>query len=45
MKRKANSYLLVRDFPGEQRKEHIKLNLGYQVKLNIVMVFKLEEGG
>jgi len=35
VKRKANSYLLVWDFPGEQRKARIKLNLGYQVKLNI----------
>jgi hypothetical protein len=34
VKRKANSYLLVWDFPGEQRKARIKLNLGYQVKLN-----------
>jgi len=44
--RKGNSYLLVWDFPGEQRKARIKLNLGYQAKLNIAMVFKLdsEEG-
>ena len=35
VKRKANGYLLVWDFPGEQRKARIKLNLGYQVKLNI----------
>jgi hypothetical protein len=45
VKRKANSYLLVWDFPGEQRKARIKLNLGYQVKFSIAMVFKkLEEG-
>ena len=46
MKRKGNSYLLVWDFLGKQRKVRIKLNLGYQVKLNIAMVFKLdsEEG-
>ena len=40
VKRKVNSYLLVWDFPGEQRKARIKLNLGYQVKLNIAMAFK-----